>query len=65
MRTLRRTPRPAKQPPYVPVDPAGQPIEVLFSHAANRPKERPATPEERKRRQAPLNSHHAGFRLWR
>jgi hypothetical protein len=61
----RRKPRPAKKPAYVPVDPAGAPIDVLLSPAPKRSGERPPTPDEQKRRHAPLNSHHDGFRLLR
>ncbi len=61
----RRKLRPPKQSTYVPVDPAGNPIDVLFSHFFKRPKERPLTASEQKRRHAPLNSHNDGFRLLR
>ncbi len=62
---LRRKPRPPKKPPYVPVDPAGNPIDVLLHHIPKHARERPPTPDEMKRRRAPLNSHHDGFRLMR
>ena len=61
----RRKPRPPKKPRYVPVDPAGTPIDVLFYHAPKGSRERLPTPDEMKRRHAPLNSHHEGFRLMR
>jgi hypothetical protein len=61
----RRKLRPPKKPPYVPVDPAGNPIDVLLSPAPKGSRERPPTPVEMKRHQAPLNSHNAGFRLLR
>jgi hypothetical protein len=61
----RRKPRPPKKLPYMPVDPAGNPIDILLSPAPKRSRERPPTPDEVKRRHAPLNSHHDGFRLMR
>ncbi len=61
----RRKPRPPKKLAYVPVDPAGTPIDVLFYPAPKGSRERPPTPDEMKRRHAPLNSHNEGFRLMR
>lgn len=63
-RGWRKSRSPKKQP-YVPVDPADNPIDLLLSPAPKRSQERPPTPDELKRRQAPLNSHNAGFRLLR
>jgi hypothetical protein len=61
----RQKPRPSNKSPYVPVDSAGNPIDVLLYPAPQRSRERPPTPDEVKRHHAPLNSHNAGFHLMR
>jgi hypothetical protein len=62
---LRRKRRSPQKPPYVPVDPAGYPIDVLLYPLPKQPRERPLTHDEVKRHHAPLNSHNDGFRLLR
>jgi len=62
---LRRKPRPANTSSYVPVDLSGNPITVSFYLPPGASKQRPLTPEEAKRHQAPLNSRNGGFRLLR
>jgi hypothetical protein len=57
--------RSASTSSYVPVDLSGRPIDVSVYPAPKAPKQCPLTPEEAKRRQAPLNSRNDGFRLLR
>ncbi|MFL5657728.1 MAG: hypothetical protein ACJ8CB_26550 [Ktedonobacteraceae bacterium] len=60
---LRRKPRRAHTSSYVPVDLSGNPISVSSFPTPKAPTQRPLSPEEAKRRQAPLNLRNDGFRL--
>ncbi len=62
---VRRKRRPPKKPSYIPVDLAGNPIHVSAFRPRTQLEQRPLTPEEAQRRQAPLNSRNDGFRLLR
>ncbi len=61
----RRKPWPSNESPYEPVDPSGNPIEILLDPSAKRSRERSPSPDEVKRHQALLNSHNASFYLLR